>query len=454
MLASYEGAVVVVSHDRTFLDRHATRIAELALGQMKVYNGNYTAYLAQKAAADEVSLSRRANLERQITHARRFVERFGAKDSKATQAESRKKKIAKLEAERNALHVSSDSRGLRFRFRPASRSGDIVLRLENVAKAYGETTVYTSLDLELRRGEHVALVGPNGAGKSTLLRIGAGALDFDAGSRELGHNVEPGFYAQHQLEALDPKRTALEEVEQAATLDEIPRLRSLLGTFLFSGDDVHKKVSVLSGGEKARVALAKLLLGNANFLILDEPTNHLDMQAREVLCEALRGFAGTLLFISHDRALINALATKVLEVTPGGDDGGARLRVFTGGYDDYARRIEAESQAEAQTEAAAKPRAAKARRPTVTAEQRSRRKRLRELRDRVADAERVIETAEQEVERLAWLSADPGLARNGERMRELELDRRAERARLDEQYGEWERLSAEIEALDQLDEDS
>ena len=188
-------------------------------------------------------------------------------------------------------------------------------------KAYDEKTVYRGLDFEMRRGQRVALVGPNGAGKSTLLRIASGSIPPQAGVRELGHNVEMAFYAQHQLDSLNTRNTVLQEVESEASLEETPRVRGLLGGFLFSGDDVEKKISVLSGGEKARVALAKLLLGHANFLVLDEPTNHLDIQARDVLVRALEDYDGTLLFISHDRDFINRLASEILEVRPG--DGAA-----------------------------------------------------------------------------------------------------------------------------------
>jgi ATP-binding cassette subfamily F protein 3 len=444
VLDSYPGAVIVVSHDRTFLDRHVTRVAELSHARLTAYAGNYTAYLEQKVHRERELRSRRANLDRQIEHAQKFVERFGAKATKATQAESRKKKIAKLRQERDGLALAPERRRLKFRFKSVPRSGDIVLRLEAVSKAYATTRVYDGLDLELRRGERIALVGPNGAGKSTLLRIAAGLLPIDSGTRELGHNVTAAFYAQHQLDALDPSHTVLEEVESSAALAEVPRLRTLLGTFLFSGDDTLKKVSVLSGGEKARVALAKLLLGEANFLILDEPTNHLDLQAREVLQNALQQFDGTLLFISHDRSFINALANQVIEVLPGSDS--AVLRRFAGDYDEYGRRLEAE-----EVSTAPVPRPARAKRGRETLESRQRQKRLRELRTRAGDAETAIEADEQELERLGWLSADPALTRDGERMRDLQKDRRGLEERLPTLYSEWETLTAQIEELERLD---
>ena len=442
VLQTYPGSVVVVSHDRVFLDRHATRIAELEHARLTDYKGNYSEYLAQKAQRERESRARQANLDKQIQHAQKFVDRFGAKASKATQAESRKKKIALLKSERDGLGVPQEKRKLRFRFPPVPRSGQIVLRLEGVDKSYGELCVYKGLDLEIQRGQRIALVGPNGAGKSTLLRAAAGVLPIDTGTREPGHNVATAFYAQHQLEALHPTNTVLEEVESVAPLDQIPRLRNLLGTFLFSGDDVQKKVSVLSGGEKARVALAKLLLGSANFLILDEPTNHLDLQAREVLSHALAEYEGTLLFISHDRSFINELANRVVEVTRDPDAEAARVRAFPGSFDDYVERVRAEgappaTSAEKQraTEAKLKP-------------DRARAKRLRELRARLGEVESAVDAGEKEIERLGWLAAEPEAAKDGARQRELELARRAEQEKLDALYGEWEALSAQVEALE------
>ena len=443
VLSTYPGAVIVVSHDRVFLDRHATRILELDRGLVTSFPGNYTAYERRKAARQGEAQSRIENLDRRIAHAQKFVDRFQAKASKAAQANSRKKQIEKLRAERDTLVPRSDLRKLALRFPAAPRSGDIVVRLEAAAKSYGEVCVYRSLDLELRRGERIALVGPNGAGKSTLLRLVSGALEADAGSIELGHNVIPAFYAQHQLEALDASRSVLEELESGAPFDEIPRLRSLLGAFLFSGDDVDKKVSVLSGGERARLALAKLLLGGANFLILDEPTNHLDLQAREVVLAALQQFKGTLLFISHDRSLINALADCMLEVLPGPD--GARTRMLHGGWDDYERGLE-----DAERGASGPSRGGEARAARAADKQRARasERRRRELRDRVARTESEIEASECAWEANNIQSAEPEILRDGARMQELTRDRRELEWKLRELYDEWERLGGELDALE------
>jgi ATP-binding cassette subfamily F protein 3 len=447
VLRDWPGAAVVVSHDRTFLDRHATAIAELDGGTVRRYSGNYSAYLAQKEARGDEAAQRVRSLDRQIAHAERFVERFGVKASKARQAQSLRKRIARLEGERGEIAgvaAPKRARGPRFRFPQGPRSGDVALRLEGVAKAYGPLVVYEGLDLEIRRAERIALVGPNGAGKSTLLRLCAGTLAPDAGTREPGHNVRIGFYAQHQLDALDATRTVLEELAAAASIDDVPRLRGLAGAFLFSGDDVEKRVSVLSGGEKARLALARLLLARANLLVLDEPTNHLDLKAREVLAEALGAFEGTLVFISHDRTLVNALATRVLEVTRTGER--SSVRSFPGGWDAYEERVARERSrpaaasapepaAEGAGDGAAPPARERRKRRTFT---------LERLRARAAEAERAIAALEAEIEQLGWRTADPETLRDGERVRALVATTREREQQRDELYREWERLIGEI----------
>ncbi|MBW2282599.1 MAG: ABC-F family ATP-binding cassette domain-containing protein, partial [Deltaproteobacteria bacterium] len=423
-------------------------IIELEHARLTSYPGNFSAYERRKAERKREAASRVENLDRQIVHAQRFVDRFGAKATKASQANARKKKIEKLRAERGTLVPESGRRGMALHFPPAPRSGDVVARLEGVAKAYGETVVYRSLDLEVRRGQRIALVGPNGAGKSTLLRLIAGSLEADAGTVEIGHNVIPAFYAQHQLEALDASRTVLEELQDGAPLDQIPRLRGLLGAFLFSGDDVDKRVSVLSGGERARLALAKLLLGGANFLILDEPTNHLDMQAREVVTAALDQFGGTLLFISHDRSLINRLANRVLEVTPGPDE--ARTRLLHGNWEDYERDLEAATEAGGALSSGgrrARGRQARAERASAKQAQREHDRRLRDLKRRLAEAEQEIEQVEAAWEANSTESGDPEALRDGERMRELTRARRELEWRLADLNETWERLGTEVDTL-------
>jgi ATP-binding cassette, subfamily F, member 3 len=449
-LAQYPGGVVVVSHDRAFLDRHVNKIAALEHGRLTLYTGNYHAYEEQKALREAEREAQTKALDRQIQHASTMVERFGAKASKARQAQSRKKQIEKLAEERAALAPPQRKRTLRFEFPAGVRSGESVLRMEGVDFAYDAQRVYHGLDFELRRAERVALVGPNGAGKSTLLKLAAGALAAQSGTVELGHNVRLGYFAQHQLDALDPARTVYQEVEVDAPLDWVPRLRGLLGNFLFSGDDVEKKVAVLSGGERARLALAKLFLFRANLLILDEPTNHLDIQARDILGEALGRFPGTLLFISHDRRFIDALATRVVAVLPGPD--GAEVTSHTGNYSDYMRRVGAPTEQPtlaprrsaataapaAANAVAARPSAAEpAARPTVKLSSNARRKLEQESRD----VEEAIADLEQQLEQLDALFADPAVARDGNRVRDLRRGRELIELELRERYEAWEEIS-------------
>jgi ATP-binding cassette, subfamily F, member 3 len=439
VLATYPGAVIVVSHDRVFLDRHTNRIAELESSRISMYKGNYSAFVTQKALRLEDVEARRANLERAIAHKEKFVARFRY-GTKASQAQSRIKAIDKLQAELEELPEAAAQRKMRARFQASVRPGEVVLRMERVAKAYGDNVVYRSLDFELKRGERVALVGPNGAGKSTLLRLAAGALTPDRGARELGHNAQCAFYAQHQVDALDPRRTALGELEHEAKIDDVPRLRSILGAFLFSGDDVDKKVSVLSGGEKARLALAKLLLARSNFLVLDEPTNHLDMDARDVLTESLADYGGTLLFVSHDRLFIEALATRVVEITPGESE--ARVRNFLGGYPQYADTVAREA------EPPSRQRIPKPSGVTPSAQAPKQKKpkdnHQRKLKERAEQLEREIESLEAAIARLDWLAADPEVARDGERMREIAAERAAQKGKLDALYPDWERVQEQL----------
>jgi ATP-binding cassette subfamily F protein 3 len=343
-------------------------------------------------------------------------------------------------------------RRMRLRIPPPARGGAIALRLRGVHKRYGDTVVYDGLELELARGERAAIVGPNGAGKSTLLRLLAGALAPDRGARETGHAVEVAFYAQHQLEVLDPGRSVLAELESVARVDDVPRLRSHLGAFLFSGDDVEKPVAALSGGEKARLALAKLLLRPAHVLVLDEPTNHLDVEACEVLEQALRAYRGTLVFISHDRSFINALATRVIEVRAG------RVREFLGGYDDYLARLAAErggaGGASTPPAAAATPPSGAAAGASTAAGARSAREQVRErrrARQRVAQRLAAIETEilarETALAELAWRLAEPDLWRAPERARALEAERERLREAIAAGYRDWESLATEAEAL-------
>lgn len=452
-LDSFPGAVLTVSHDRTFLRRHVSRVAELdGRGGFTSYEGNYQSYLAQRADRRATLLAAKTKQDREVAQMERFVERFRAKATKARQAQSRIKALERMER----IDVGSDRhKRVRMRIPAPPRSGDVVMTLENIEKSYADKPVYQDMLFQLRRGDHVALAGPNGAGKSTLLRLVAGVLDFEAGTRTPGHNVQIGFYAQHQLESLDLRRTVLEELGSVAELEEIPRLRGHLGAFLFTGDDVKKRVSVLSGGEKARLALAKMLLHPANLLVLDEPTNHLDIEACEVLEQALGQYQGTLVFVSHDRAFINALASRVVQVQAG------VLQDFPGNYDDYLRKIDLHKIDALETGSAAGVSAPEEAVPEEAVpvpanskqqrqQERGRRKAREKLSRQITKLEAEIQIAENEVESLGWKLGDPELYKDVDRMRELSEAKHALEGTVAELYAQWERLSDELTALDDI----
>ena len=479
-LASYDGSVVIVSHDRYFLNRMVTSIADLAGGEVEVYPGDYDHFLVEREARRALTEARARNQAKRIEEIERFIDRFRYQATKARQVQSRIKMLEKVER----IEVDGDSRRIHFKFPQPPRTGRIVIRLDGVRKAYGDNVVYAGVNFVAERAERIALVGVNGAGKSTLLKMLAGVLSPDAGERVLGSHVDVHYYAQHQLDALDPAHTVLEELEAAAPDATHTRLRTILGSFLFSGDAVDKRVTVLSGGEKARLALAKMLVRPAALLCMDEPTNHLDLASKEVLEEALAGFTGTIVFISHDRYFINRIGTRVVEVQ------GGRLTDYLGNYDDYLAASAARTSAEpASAPAPGRPggtsavtppagpsgrrpavalappapvppsaptRPALAREPTPPSREGSSKKsgrralerEVKAIRGRLETIEKQIAEMETRLADIGLTLADPDLYRDGNRAREISESRRQAEEQVAWLMKEWEELSERLTAVE------
>jgi ATPase subunit of ABC transporter with duplicated ATPase domains len=324
-LLDFEGGLILTSHDREFMNRIVTKIVEIDGGELTTYSGNYDFYVEQRAIAEAQQQAQYERQQAMLAKEKAFIERFKARASHAAQVQSRVKKLEKIET----VEPPKRRRVVEFEFKPAPRSGDDVLRYDGVTKRYGERTIHEGFELLIRRKERWCVMGVNGAGKTTLLKLGAGTTVPDSGSVTLGASVKLGYFAQHAMEQLDPSETVIGALQSSFPLATIGSLKTLAGAFGFSGDDVEKSCRVLSGGEKARLVLAKMLFDPPNLLVLDEPTNHLDMTTKEMLVKALSEFEGTMLFVSHDRHFLSALSNRVLEL-----DGG-HARVYGGGYDEY-----------------------------------------------------------------------------------------------------------------------
>ncbi len=332
-LKSRPSALLMTSHDREFMNRVVTRIAEIDGGEITVYSGNYDFYERERAIRETNREAAYARQQAMLAKERRFIERFSAHAAKAAQVQSRVKALDKIEK----IELPKRRKVVRFDFRTPPRSGDLVATLEGVSKAYGRRVLHDGLTLTIRRGERWAVMGKNGAGKTTLLKMIAGAVAPDAGVIQLGASLRMGYFAQQSLDVLDPDLTIEEQLAKDFPHESPGILRSLAGAFQFSGDDIDKKIRALSGGEKTRLVMARMLLDPPNFLVLDEPTNHLDLATKEMLVEALGSFEGTMMFVSHDRAFLRGLSNRVLEL--GGETGtDARPHVYPGSYVEYVQR--------------------------------------------------------------------------------------------------------------------
>jgi ATP-binding cassette subfamily F protein 3 len=447
-LVSFPGAILVTSHDRAFLNNVARKIISFERDEVVFFNGTYDGYIMAREKDLKTRQSAAKRQESIIKKEMRFIERFRAKNTKASQVQSRIKKLDRIER----VVVPRSTRKMRFSFPEPVRSGHVVATLDNITKSYDSKLVYRNLNLELYRGDKVALVGPNGAGKTTLLRILAGVLPFEEGERRLGHNVATSYFAQYYIELLNPRNTLLEELWRVAPEESEQRLRGLLGAFLFSGDDVRKKIAVLSGGEKTRVAIARMLIKPANFILLDEPTNHLDIPSREILADALEAYQGTLCFITHDRTLIRETANKIIEINNG------KLQVYPGNYDDYLYRKELSSQVPPETARIIREKA-----PTMAPTARKQRQRkvieaelrnqyyreITPVKERLAYIEGEIAGLRLRMGEIEALLADPGHYKDNQVVVETNREYRDIKDRINSLTTEWDGLTAEAERLRQ-----
>jgi ATP-binding cassette, subfamily F, member 3 len=435
-LREYTGAIVLVSHDRAFLNAIVRKIIEFDRGKLLHYQGDYEAYLGQRTARREQQLAAFKNQQREIAKLQTFIDRFGAKNTKAAQAQSKRKQIERME---KIEAPGPETASVHFRFPQPARSGARVLELKHVEHAYGELVVYRNLNLTIERGQKTVLVGANGAGKSTLLKLLAGVSPLQKGERTLGYNAELGYYSQHRAEMFDLRRTVLAEASDIANPPNEQAVRSILGAFLFRGDDVFKPVAVLSGGEKSRLALAKLLLAPPNLLLMDEPTTHLDMPSIEALVAALRQYQGTLLFISHDAYFIRQIATSVFQVQDG------LVTLYPGDYDYYLDKSARDAAGLAGTDAitnsessSAGSQSEKERKRREAAERQAKYQLRQELKSRLAEVEkRIVALERRQNELVNTLESQNGVDSGA--ATSLELKQVADE--LAQLFPEWEQLA-------------
>jgi ATP-binding cassette subfamily F protein 3 len=436
-LLQYPFAYVLISHDRYFLDVTVDRIIEIWNKGVHFYSGNYEKYLQQKQERRDQLVAAYKNQRERIEQLEAFINRFRYQATKAKQVQSRIKELEKIER----IEIPNDEKTIHFSFPQPNPSGRTVVECSDVAKSYGLKEVFRDVNFTIQRGDRIALVGVNGAGKSTLIKLLAGTEPLSAGTLKLGHNVEPDYFAQDQYKELDPASRMLDDLSDVAPQKTMTELRGLLGCFLFSEDDVFKPIGVLSGGERNRYALARMLLHPSNFLLLDEPTNHLDMRAKDVLLESLEKYNGTVVFVSHDRYFIDKLATRVFEI------GDGRVEVFPGNYEDYQWRKQRAAGGEDVTDAGSKHAPTLSDVPGCTAPKDEPRKRLnpiklKQLQDRcqqieedIANLEQGIASCERELQ--SFVSAT-----ETQRQTELLARHRADLATL---MAEWEELSSVLE---------
>jgi len=449
-LRDYPHALVLVSHDRFFLNAAVQRILEIENRSVFFYRGNYDDYLRLREERRAQLLKAREAQQREIARLNAFADKFRYKKSKAAQVQSRLKEIERMER----IDIPPESKRIRFHFPEGPRTGRIVLELSTVTAGYQGTPVFRDLNLLLERGKRIALVGPNGAGKSTLIKILAGRLPLMGGERKVGSNVVVSYFSQDQDEFLESRKTVWEEVFSVAPNYIVPQLRNLLGSFLFSGDSIEKPVSVLSGGERSRLALCRLLLSPANCLLLDEPTNHLDIRSKDILMDSLQGYGGSTVFVSHDRYFLDGLATTVWEVGEG------TLAAYPGNYEDYLLRKKAEHSSMYRQETAGTPGGSRETGRRISGQDRPNSKRrtnplkIQQVRGQIGQVEAIIEIREDRMKALSQSLSSEQLYRDYDRFRATIAEQHELQADLNRLMEDWERLQADLEMMVNRETDS
>jgi ATP-binding cassette, subfamily F, member 3 len=438
-LVTYRGAVILVSHDRAFLDNVTNRTIEITQGKIFDYKANYSGYVTLREERMESQLATYNNQQRQVRQVERFIERFRSKATKASQVQSRIKMLDKIKiVDIDVIDESS----IHFTFPPAPHSGKIVMEAAGLSKSYPGKLVLQDLTYQVIKGDRIAFVGRNGEGKTTLSKVIAGQTDF-TGQLKFGHNILTGYYAQDQADYLDPEKTVFKTIDDIAVGDIRPKIRTILGSFLFSGDDIDKKVKVLSGGEKSRLSLAKLLLTPSNLLILDEPTNHLDMRSKDILKTALLQYDGTLIIVSHDRDFLQGLSNRVFEFR------NRKIREYIGDIYDFLdqRKLDNLSSLEIKNKEKKDEQESISENKQNWEKKKEFERETRKLKNQIAKCESGIETLESEVRQKEEMLANPG--RYAEKIADGSLYKEYEalKAKLTKEYGNWEELHRQLEAI-------